>query len=121
MTSNDEILFKKVESVILKHKLYLRHDMSRTLLDSYVHIPKNKFAPLFRACSGKSFPDYINSLRLDYAAKLLVDYPKYKIEGIARDCGIPVTQTFYRLFLAKFGVTPKEYRNRNCVTPSSHE
>lgn len=113
MSENDELLFKRAEKAILSHELYLREDMSRKLLDKYVHIPKNKFAPVFRKFTGKGFPRYINTLRLERATKLLIENPDYTIESIANDCGIPVTQTFYRLFMAHYGVTPTEYRKRN--------
>ena len=35
----------------------------------------------------------------------------YTIEAIANECGVPIRQTFYRLFSKKFGMTPAEYRN----------
>ena len=113
MDETDEILFKRAEKAILSHELYLREDMSRGMLDKYVHIPKNKFAPIFRKYTGKGFPNYINSLRLEHAAKMLLENPKHTIESIANDCGIPVAQTFYRLFKAFYGVTPSAYRTKN--------
>lgn len=112
MKGTDEILFKRAEKAILQHELYLRDNMSRGVLDKYVHIPKNKFAPIFRKYTGCSFPQYINGLRLERASKMLVDFPKHTIESIATDCGMPVAQTFYRLFREKFGMTPTAYRNK---------
>ena len=113
MNQTDKILFQRAEKAILSHELFLRDDMSRKLLDKHVHIPKNKFAPLFRQFSGKNFPGYINALRLEKAAKMLLEHPKHTIESIATDCGIPVAQTFYRLFRERFGVTPTQYRIQN--------
>lgn len=113
MNQTDEHLFKRAEKAILNHELYLREDMSRAMLDKYVHIPKNKFAPLFRQFTGKGFPNYINNLRLERASKMLLEHPKHTIESIATDCGIPVAQTFYRLFRSKYGITPTQYRHQN--------
>lgn len=112
MKHTDELLFRKAEKAILTHKLFLKEDMSRGVLNRYVHIPKNKFAPLFRQFTGMGFPKYINSLRLAYAAEQLKQHPEYKIESIAHECGIPVTQTFYRLFKAEFGETPSSFKQR---------
>lgn len=112
MIKTDEMLFKRAEKAILSHRLYLRDDMSRGMLDTFVHIPKNKFAPIFRKFTGMGFPRYINDLRLNYAVGILTERPEYTIEGVAQECGIPVTQTFYRLFMAKYGMTPSEYRRR---------
>ena len=110
---SDEVLFKRAEKVIKSHKLNLRSDMSRKLLDKYVHIPKNKFATVFREQSGFSFPSYINDMRLDHAASMLLSHPSHTIESVAIDCGLPIQQTFYRLFKAKFGMTPTEFRAAN--------
>ncbi|MBO4660794.1 MAG: helix-turn-helix transcriptional regulator [Prevotella sp.] len=113
MKHNDEYLFRRAEKAIIGHELYLRADMSRSLLDKYVHLPKNKFASIFRQFTGKGFPGYINELRLERAAKLLRENHKHTIESIAHDCGIPVSQTFYRLFNEKYGMTPAQYRAKH--------
>ena len=90
MIDNDELLFKRAEKAILSHKLYLREDHT-----------------------GMGFPRYINSLRMERASKMLIENPDFTIESIATDCGMPVAQTFYRLFMAQFGVTPTEYRRQH--------
>ena len=112
MNRNDEMLFRRAEKIILAHELYLRDNMSRSVLDDYVHIPKNKLALIFREFTGMTFPNYINSLRLKRAAEILIEHPTHTIESVANDCGIPVAQTFYRLFRDKYGMTPTEYRRK---------
>jgi AraC-like DNA-binding protein len=76
------------------------------------NIPKNKFASLFVKFTGVSFIHYVNHLRLEHAAKMLLEHPEYTIETIAIDSGIPKTQTFYRLFFKEYGVTPSVYREQ---------
>lgn len=115
MNRTDEMLFKRAEKAILSHELYLRSDMSRGVLDKYVHIPKNKLADIFREFTGMTFPSYINSLRLRHAAEILLAHPTHTIESVAHDCGLPVAQTFYRLFKTEFGMTPNEYRKNNSI------
>ena len=41
---------------------------------------------------------------------MLKEHPEYAVEAIAGECGIPNKQTFYRLFLEQYGMTPAEYR-----------
>lgn len=107
---HDKALFEKVQWEIVSKQLYLQPDFSREELIKTVYIPKNKFARLFRQYVGASFPKYINNLRLEYAVKMMKAHPNYTIDSIAKECGMSTVQTFYRLFLDKFGVTPSEYR-----------
>ena len=74
---------------------------------------KGTFVSLLMVFSGKPFNRYINDMRLDYAAALLRKNTNFSVEAIAIDCGIPVRQTFYRLFTEKFGLSPAEYRKMN--------
>ena len=56
-----------------------------------------------------SFSKYINNLRLEYAAKMLKNHPDYTVDTIAQECGMS-TQSLYRLFSGKFGVTPTDFQ-----------
>ena len=112
----DKALFEKIAYEIVRQKLYLRSDFSREELIKIVYVPKNKFAFLFKQYAEMSFSKYITKLRLAHAAKLLKEHPEYTVSGIAKECGIPVAQTFHRLFFESYGVTPKEFRqNTNSI------
>ena len=106
----DRLLFERLEGMMLSRKLYLQADFTRERFIRMAHIPKNRFAGLFKSYAGVSFTQYVNNLRLEYGAKLLRKYPNYTVGVVAEECGIPVLQTFHRLFLERFGVTPAEYR-----------
>lgn len=108
--ANGQALFDKAEREIINHRLYLQPNFSRAELMKRVRIPKNKFALLFKQYANAGFLQYINNLRLDYAARMLKEHPEYAVEAIAGESGIPNKQTFYRLFLEQYGMTPAEYR-----------
>lgn len=109
-TLNDRTLFDKAEYEIISRKLFLQPDFSRDELMKIVHIPKNKFARLFKQYAGVGFSQYINNLRLDHVARMLKEYPDYTVDGIVKESGILTRQTFYRLFSERFGMTPVEYQ-----------
>ena len=56
--------------------------------------------------------NYINDLRLQEAAKLLL-YTEYPILDIIYACGFNNVSYFIELFKRKFNVTPNDYRNKN--------
>ena len=55
--------------------------------------------------------DYINSLRAEYAAKLLMEQSDYSTEDIARKCGFRNTAAYNSAFKFAFGITPTDYLN----------
>ena len=55
--------------------------------------------------------DYINSLRAEYAAKILMENSDYSTEDIARKCGFRNTAAYNSAFKFAFGITPTDYLN----------
>jgi AraC family transcriptional regulator, dual regulator of chb operon len=60
---------------------------------------------------GQSPSDYINTQRMDFAARRLSGSGDSLAE-IAADCGIPNLSHFHKLFRAQHGLTPAQYRRQ---------
>lgn len=54
---------------------------------------------------------YVNNLRLEYASNLLL-VSNLKTTDICYECGFENLSWFYKVFAAKYGMTPTEYRNQ---------
>ena len=106
-------MFLQLEQRIINERLFRKPKISRDELIALLGVDKGTFVSLLMVFSGKPFNRYINDMRLDYAAALLRKNTNFSVEAIAIDCGIPVRQTFYRLFTEKFGLSPAEYRKMN--------
>ena len=106
-------MFLQLEQRIINECLFRKPKISRDELIALLGVDKGTFVSLLMVFSGKPFNRYINDMRLDYAASLLRKNTNFSVEAIAIDCGIPVRQTFYRLFTEKFGLSPAEYRKMN--------
>lgn len=68
---------------------------------------------------GQSPSEYVNAIRMDYAARMLTGSADTLAE-IAADVGLPNLSHFHKLFLAHHGTTPAHYRRtrqRNTVQP----
>jgi AraC-like DNA-binding protein len=55
--------------------------------------------------------DYINSLRAEYAAKILMEHSDYSAEDIASMCGFKNTTAYNKVFKFAFGITPTDFMN----------
>ena len=75
-------------------------------------VSANTVYQIARECTGRSLGDYIESLRLDMACRLLRTTGN-AVMDIAEKCGWTHPATFYRVFKQKIGVPPAQYRKQN--------
>jgi AraC-like DNA-binding protein len=55
--------------------------------------------------------DYINSLRAEYAAKILMEHSDYSMDDMPSKCGFRDSAAFLSAFKFAFGITPTDYLN----------
>lgn len=105
----DLLLFEQIREKIIDQKFFLDKTFSRkTLMDEF-NIPANKFAGLFRQFTGKTFSEYINDLRIEYVAELLLSGKYASVEELLKDCTFISSTSLYRLFTKKYGMTPQKF------------
>ena len=108
-SADDSQLFTYLNRRIVSQKLYLQQNFHREDAASLIGVPVKHLSAIFRQFAN-GFPGYINDLRLEHSVDLLKTKNNYTIEGIAQECGFSNRQTFHRLFLEKYGMTPAEFR-----------
>lgn len=74
-----------------------------------LHFNKYYISRIFSGRLHCGFPEYINRLRLDYAARLLLETDR-SITDIWQDAGFESQKTFNRTFLSCYRMTPSRYR-----------
>lgn len=109
-SSEDRTLFETLDSIVMREKLYLTPNLSREDLMQLIQVNKNRFGHIIQQYTGTNTVTYINNKRLEYATRLLKIHPDQTISTVAQQCGIPNIPTFNRLFKAKFGMTPVEFK-----------
>lgn len=105
----DLLLFEQIRVKIIDQKFFLDNTFSRKALMDEFNIPANKFAGLFRQFTGKSFSEYINDLRIEYVAELLLSGKYASVEELLKECTFISSTSLYRLFTKKYGMTPQKF------------
>lgn len=91
-------------------KIYLNPELTRDDLAKELLMSNSSFTAFLKEATGKTFYDYINSLRIDKAAELLAsDMDSNKICQLV---GYRYRSTFNRAFITHKGCTPSEYRQQ---------
>ena len=90
------------------------HHMEEDLLDdvlSMAHMDKYKFFRTFRKRFGMTYTFYLNTIRAENAAHLIKNFD-LRIAEIAHHAGYRSVTYFERVFRARYGVSPLEYRRK---------
>jgi len=75
-------------------------------------LSRRQFTRIFRQLTGTTWREHLQTLRLKYACKLLVESDS-PILPILFECGFESSSNFYRAFKAAFGCAPSVFRERN--------
>ncbi len=106
---NKKVLCRKIIDYI--NMAYMGH-LNLDVFTNYFNCSRSLISHSFRAQTGMSIKQYINKVRLEKAADMLVNN-EYSINSIARGVGFEDTNYFIKLFKAAYGCTPGEYRKSN--------
>lgn len=110
-TLTDEELFQHVHKTILRERLYLNPDFGRQTLMDRFRLSKERVGAIFSKGSDYSkLNSYTQKLRLEYAAKLLIEQPDKSIKQISAECGFSNPTYFSNCFRQNFDISPTVFR-----------
>ena len=104
--------FEDINSYKISNQLYTDPYLSMESLAEKQNISVSHLSKLINSFSNYNFSDYINSLRIEQAKKLLEDdtFDQYTIVAIGLESGFNSKSTFYTAFKKFTSQTPSEYR-----------
>ena len=106
----EQSFFVKMDARVNKEKPFTDPDFDHDALVKFMGVSRETFCKLApRYQDPDRTLDYINSLRAEYAAKILIDHSDYSTEDIARKCGFRNTEAYISAFKFAFGITPTDY------------
>ena len=105
--SGDEDPVERAERYIRAH--YRDYQFSQSELLEHLGVSKSYFCALFKSAKGASFTEYLTSLRIEEAKKLLRTTNLYNGEIAAR-IGFLDANYFSMTFKRMEGMTPRQYR-----------
>lgn len=101
-----------IKKVITYINLHYRNNISLKSAAETIHVNSTYLSTLFKRELGISFVAYLNSVRLAHAEELL-NNPALTVTEVCLSTGFSSSSYFTKLFKAKNGTTPNEYRRHS--------
>jgi AraC-like DNA-binding protein len=100
----------KLSRLMATEQYFLESDLSMQSLADRVKISPHHLSQILNEKLEKSFYDYVNEQRVNYARQLLLSEPQQPIVDIAFKSGYNSKNSFNNAFKRHTGTTPSEYR-----------
>ena len=111
-TGEGQSFFVKMDARINKEKPFKDPYFDQKSLAEFMEVDLETFRKLVpRYKDPDRTLEYINSLRAEHAAKMLMEHMDYSMEFIASQCGFKNSAAFNSAFKFAFGITPTKYLN----------
>ncbi len=109
-SNNMQVLYERIEKVMIEKKLYLNADFDIKMLAEVA----NSSRPVVSACinskTGKSFRTWLSEYRLALFEKMIKENPNAPIDELVAQCGYKDQSTFRRQFKEKYGMTALSFK-----------
>ena len=113
-----EDMYAMLRKLMDEEKVYTLHGLDRKQLADMLGTNEKYLHDLIKEFTGLPCAEYITSLRLDHACRLLADADnKHTVDEIADYSGFSSRKTFYRQFSKHYNISPAQYRKENHKNP----
>lgn len=106
------VIEQKLETICEERYLFLEPGLTRETLCLRLHISSTYLKMYFRS-RNLTFYQYINSLRVEYAARLMEENPNMSIREVCEQSGFRSQTTFRKVFREVMGCLPSEVKSKN--------
>ena len=109
-TDGSQAFYVKMDARVNKEKPFTDPDFDQQALADFMGVDVETFCQLVpRYKDPKRTLDYIDSLRAEYAAKILMEHSDCSMDEMVSKCGFSNSAAFNSAFKFAFGITPTEY------------
>lgn len=114
---SDEQLYHYIDNIVISEHLFTDPTFGRDSVMQRFSLSKERVGTIFaKGSTHAKMSNYIQQLRLEYAALLLTEHTDRNIAQIATDSGFSSSAYFSNCFRQHFGMSPSDYRRESTET-----
>ena len=118
----DEQLMGWIDTQMEKLGLYKNPDVTLKEIAQALGLTQRRVTQALKVRKeGNTLAEYLNTKRLLNGCRLLVEQPNWTIDAVAHEAGFGGTTTFRTIFRNRFGMSPKQYREKKRLIEGSQE
>ncbi|WCL49735.1 AraC family transcriptional regulator [Leptospira sp. GIMC2001] len=104
---------ERINKLFSVEKIYLEDELNLSIVAEKLNITTHQLSEFLNQVEKKSFNQYVNSHRIEYACKSLIQNPEWPTIRIAYDSGFQSKSSFHDAFRREMNMTPTAYRKKN--------
>jgi AraC-like DNA-binding protein len=105
---------EKIKASIVYIEMNYTYRLALEEVANIVYMSPYNFCRTFKKATGKTMVEYVNSVRIKEAEKLLITSTK-SISDISSEVGFSSLNYFTKLFKKKNGISPHQFRKQNSI------
>lgn len=124
LSATDSLLCDGIQQLFFQQQLFLQANLRLTDVARLLDVPEYRISKLLRSqFAANNFNQFINTLRIEHAKKLLADPTKshWPVLVIGMESGFATAGPFTRAFKTMVGFTPHEYRQTFSRTAAAEQ
>ena len=110
--SSNEELMERIRETMLSRKPFLNSNLKVADLATLLGTNSRYVSRCINICENRSFSDFVNDYRIEYAKQLMIKHPEMKVGSAGTASGFSSEQTFFRIFKQATGQTPGDWRSK---------
>lgn len=109
-------LSNRIQKLMDTKKIYMEEGLKLNQVAETLEITPHQLSEFINTRTGKTFQNWINAYRVEYAANLLRENPDWAIIRIAYESGFSSKSSFQDAFKKEMGMNPTEFRKKNKIS-----
>ncbi|HEY3369914.1 MAG TPA: helix-turn-helix domain-containing protein [Prolixibacteraceae bacterium] len=105
-----QLLMKRIEEVVAARQMYLEPELSLQQIASALNEKERNISQAINTIQHRNLNDYLNSLRIEHACRLLLADKEKPVFEVMYDSGFNTKGTFNLAFKKIVGKTPTQFR-----------
>lgn len=106
-------LMQRLRQQMERSRLYLNSELKLADVATAVGVTPRAVSDCINQCEGSSFPQWVNTYRVEHAKQLLLRQPDIKVSALCMESGFSSEATFFRIFKSLTGMTPREWQEES--------